>query len=54
MKAVTFSYDDGIFRIRLVGIFKSTDKCTFNLNSGIMTNDTKWVLRKAAFKSTKV
>jgi peptidoglycan/xylan/chitin deacetylase (PgdA/CDA1 family) len=44
MKAVTFSYDDGIFQdIRLVGIFKKYGlKCTFNLNSGIMTNDSKW------------
>lgn len=39
MKAVTFSYDDGIvFDRKLVEIFNRYGlKCTFNLNSGIMT-----------------
>ncbi len=38
-KAVTFSYDDGVvYDRRLVGIFNKYGlKCTFNLNSGIMT-----------------
>lgn len=38
-KAVTFSYDDGVvFDRRLVGLFNRYGlKCTFNLNSGIMS-----------------
>lgn len=44
-KAVTFSYDDGIvFDRRLVEIFnKYGVKCTFNLNSGIMSGASSWV-----------
>ncbi len=41
MKALTFSYDDGIEQDkRLVEIFNNYGmKCTFNLNSGIMSSD---------------
>jgi peptidoglycan/xylan/chitin deacetylase (PgdA/CDA1 family) len=56
MKAVTFSYDDGIFQdIRLADIFNRYGlKCTFNLNSGIMTNDSKWeCLGKPTFRIDK-
>ena len=44
MKAVTFSYDDGIVSDKkLVPIFnKYGMKCTFNLNSGIMTHVSSW------------
>lgn len=43
-KAVTFSYDDGvIFDRRLVEIFNRYNlKCTFNLNSGIMSGASYW------------
>ena len=43
-KAVTFSYDDGIEQdIRLVDIFNTYGmKCTFNLNSGLMTPESCW------------
>lgn len=43
-KFLTFSYDDGISQDkRLVEIFnKYGMKCTFNLNSGIMSNDSCW------------
>ena len=44
MKAVTFSYDDGIIQDkRLAEIFDSYGmKCTFNLNSGVMTEESAW------------
>jgi peptidoglycan/xylan/chitin deacetylase (PgdA/CDA1 family) len=44
MKAVTFSYDDGIEQDRrLVSIFNKYHlKCTFNLNSGIQSGASKW------------
>lgn len=44
MKAVTFSYDDGVvFDRRLVEIFNRYGvKCTFNLNSGIMSGANFW------------
>lgn len=44
MKAVTFSYDDGIvYDRRLVEIFNRYGlKCTFNLNSGIMSGASFW------------
>ncbi len=43
-KALTFSYDDGVeMDRRLVGIFNNYGmKCTFNLNSGIMTPASCW------------
>ncbi|MDD6101962.1 MAG: polysaccharide deacetylase family protein [Clostridiales bacterium] len=43
-KAVTFSYDDGIvYDKKLVEIFNRYGlKCTFNLNSGIMTGANCW------------
>lgn len=43
-KAVTFSYDDGIYQdIQLVELFnKYHVKATFNLNSGIQTNAFSW------------
>lgn len=46
-KLVTFSYDDGITTDkRLVEIFNFYKmKCTFNLNSGIMTKDSTWECR---------
>ncbi|MDF2589437.1 MAG: polysaccharide deacetylase [Anaerocolumna sp.] len=45
MKAVTFSYDDGVEQDRrLVEIFnKYGMKCTFNLNSGIQTGTNGWI-----------
>lgn len=44
MKAVTFSYDDGVvYDRRLVGIFNKYGlKCTFNLNSGVMSGASFW------------
>lgn len=44
-KALTFSYDDGIeMDKKLVEIFNNYGmKCTFNLNSGIMTPENRWV-----------
>ena len=38
MKAVTFSYDDGVTQDqRLIEIFNRYNlKCTFNLNSGLL------------------
>ena len=43
-KAVTFSYDDGVYQdIRLVEIFNRYGlKCTFNLNSGLMSPESVW------------
>ena len=43
-KAVTFSYDDGVYQdIRLVNLFNQYGlKCTFNLNSGLMNPDSVW------------
>ena len=43
-KAVTFSYDDGVvYDKRLVEIFNKYNlKCTFNLNSGIMSGANHW------------
>lgn len=43
-KAVTFSYDDGVYQdIRLVNLFnKYKLKCTFNLNSGLMSPESTW------------
>ena len=43
-KAVTFSYDDGVvFDRRLVELFDRYGlKCTFNLNSGIMSGASCW------------
>ncbi len=45
LKAFTLSYDDGIGQDeRLVEIFNKYGlRCTFNLNSGRMTGDDKWV-----------
>lgn len=45
MKAVTFSYDDGIiFDRKLVEIFNKYGlKCTFNLNTGIQNEESRWV-----------
>lgn len=44
-KALTFSFDDGIqYDKRLVELFnKYGMKCTFNLNSGIMTRANNWI-----------
>ena len=44
-KALSFSYDDGVeMDRRLVEIFNRYGmKCTFNLNSGIMTPESSWV-----------
>ena len=43
-KAVTLSYDDGVESdIRLLEILNEYGlKCTFNLNSGLMTPDSRW------------
>lgn len=43
-KAVTFSYDDGvIYDRKLVEIFNRYGiKCTFNLNTGIQTEESRW------------
>ena len=44
-KALTLSYDDGVESdVRLVEILNRYGvKCTFNLNSGIMTPESRWV-----------
>ncbi len=44
MKAVTFSFDDGVFQDkRIIEIFDEYGiKGTFNLNSGIMTPESTW------------
>ncbi|BCN30514.1 polysaccharide deacetylase family protein [Anaeromicropila herbilytica] len=44
MKAVTFSYDDGIYQDkRLVELLNRYQlKCTFNLNSGIQSEESNW------------
>ncbi len=44
LKAVTFSYDDGVEQdVRLVELFNKYNlRATFNLNSGIMTPDSVW------------
>ncbi|MFA5658758.1 MAG: polysaccharide deacetylase family protein [Oscillospiraceae bacterium] len=44
MKALTFSYDDGVTQDRqLCEIFNFYNmKCTFNLNSGLMTENSRW------------
>ena len=44
MKAVTFSYDDGVESDRkLIEIFNRYNmKCTFNINSGLMDNPNMW------------
>ena len=46
-KALTFSYDDGVSEdIRLVELFnKYGVKCTFNLNTGIQSEDSWWVMQ---------
>lgn len=43
-KAVSFSYDDGVYQdIRLVNLLNRYGlKCTFNLNSGLMSPDSVW------------
>lgn len=48
MKAVTFSYDDGVESDRkLVEIFNRYNvKCTFNLNSGKMMHDDVWTYKE--------
>lgn len=45
MKAVTFSYDDGIKQdIRLIELFNKYNlKCTFNLNTGIDIEKSNWL-----------
>lgn len=49
MKAVTFSYDDGVESdIKLLEIFnKYNVKCTFNLNSGRQYGDSVWRYKDA-------
>lgn len=44
MKAFTLSYDDGVFQdVRFVEMLNRYGlKCTFNLNSGIMSRDSCW------------
>lgn len=44
LKALTFSYDDGVEQDRrLVGLFNKYHlKCTFNLNSGIQSGANSW------------
>lgn len=44
-KAVTFSFDDGnVDDIRLVNLLNKYElKCTFNLNSGLLTNTDCWI-----------
>jgi peptidoglycan/xylan/chitin deacetylase (PgdA/CDA1 family) len=45
LKAITFSYDDGICQdIRFVDLLNRYNlKCTFNLNSGIQSEEHNWV-----------
>lgn len=47
MKALTFSYDDGVLQDKkLVDIFnKYSLKCTFNINSGMLYNECIWTTR---------
>lgn len=47
MKAVTFSYDDGVLQDKkLVEIFNYYNlKCTFNINSGMLYNECIWNLK---------
>lgn len=44
LKALTFSYDDGVEQDRrLVGLFNKFGlKCTFNLNSGLQSGSSHW------------
>ncbi|MDF2944039.1 MAG: polysaccharide deacetylase [Herbinix sp.] len=44
MKAITFSYDDGVEQDqRLINIFNKYNlKCTFNLNSGLQSGANQW------------
>lgn len=48
-KALTFSYDDGIGQDRrLAEIFNRYGmKCTFNINSGLLSHQNNWTYRKA-------
>ena len=45
MKAVTFSYDDGVKQDkRLIQLLNKYNlKCTFNLNSGLQTGASQWI-----------
>jgi len=51
LKAVTFSYDDGVEQdIRLVGLLnKYKVKCTFNINSGLQTASSRWVIKNKTY-----
>lgn len=46
-KMVTFSYDDGVMQdVRLVELFNKYGlKCTFNLNTGIQSHDSKFEIQ---------
>ena len=48
-KALTFSYDDGVRQdARLAEIFNRYGmKCTFNINSGLLSPENRWVYRGA-------
>lgn len=48
-KALTFSYDDGVYQdARLAEIFnKYGMKCTFNLNSGLFSPENNWLYKGA-------
>ena len=56
LKALTFSYDDGVVQDRrLVDIFNRYHlKCTFNLNSGIQSGSSQWERKGAAVSRLNV
>jgi peptidoglycan/xylan/chitin deacetylase (PgdA/CDA1 family) len=56
MKALTFSYDDGVEQDRrLVELFnKNNLKCTFNLNSGLQSGASHWEYNGTAIRRMNV
>jgi peptidoglycan/xylan/chitin deacetylase (PgdA/CDA1 family) len=56
LKAVTFSYDDGVSQdIRFVEMLNKYGlKCTFNLNSGLQTGDSHWENRGVKIRRMNV
>ena len=56
MKAVTFSYDDGVIQdVRLTEMFNKYGlKCTYNLNSGLMGPESNWAYKgKPTYRLTQ-
>lgn len=56
MKAITFSYDDGVTQdIRLIEIFNKYNlKCTFNLNSALLGNKDTVIYDSKSINHTKI